>query len=1264
VKNTGSISFVLVLLTMVSPPAWGAPGDLKWSFPTDAPAVSSAVIGVDGTIYVGSANLASSDATYLYAVNPDGTERWRFPTGDIRRAPALCPDGKVYVVTDDDQLVAVDVGGTEKWTWTAPGISDSSVAVGFDGTIYVRSVVGVLYAVNPDGAEVWSRSFDDTLTTSPVVGPDGNVYVGCADSNLYAIDPDGEEQWSFSTVGYAITAPAIGPDGNLYFGTTGDRFYIAAGDGFHVWDFAGSGPSPQTPAIGCDGEVFFGNDGGPFWKVDPGVSASSLGGSPQLWTSAAIGAECTLYVGMSDRLRAIDPQTNLGQWDFSMGLDAHTYPVLGVDGTVYIGSHDGALYAVESESAGPACSGWPMARHDIRGGGLGMGLTARTFGGVVHDRATSIEQTPDCGYVVSGSTSSFGAGSVDAWILKLDGAGRVEWEHTYGGEGIDGIRKVHPTSDGGYLAVGGTDEPLGAGGNDAWILRLDPAGNVTWQGTYGGTHDESLNAILEMEDGFLLAGGTESFDSLNHADAWIVRLESDGTLVQQRLYGTDGGGEAASDLQPTADGGYIFTGWTYSFGVNTDAWVVKLNADLSIAWQKTYGGPEPDFGSDIRPTPQGDGYYLAGSYFTGVGDDWDAFLMKLDLLGDIVWQYSYPHMGREGVVVELAADGDLVMAGSRNLRDTPPAADGWIARIDPTGAMVWRKTYAGPDFGDYEVFSSLDLGFGGECLIVGQTDSVGIGDADMLLLRVDADGDEPTACGVLEADTVATSPSTFVTADTTATAGFSSVSVSGTAVVPGQSEGFMMDVCNPASLAIGIQRTGQVTSYVAGDDGHIQAGVAWPEPRFTDNGDGTLLDNLTGLVWLKDANCFAPAEWEATFVTTQDFNDNPQNHSCVDYVPDPDADPWRAPNLNELESLLNAEATVQSNWLIGQGFANVQPSRYWSSGTVHPENSTMGWCVDMDEGAYERRSKGLLELLWPVRGGQQNYIDFNYPANIPKTGTRTSEYPGDDGHIQWGVAWPNPRFSDLGNGTVRDNLTGLIWLQDAECVGQTDWPGAFAAVVALNAAGGAPCVTGGEEIDDWTVPNRKQLLSLMDRSESRPMLQDAHPFLNIGSYSSWWTSTVDPTQITPGGEPFAWSLSFGFGTIASEWSTSSFPYVWAVRARQGSTPSLAGLTEDLMIERATAGEITLTWSGSCLASDTDFAIYEGTLGDFTSHVPLTCSTAGLTSVTFPPSPGDVYYLVVPSNASVEGSYGVDHAGNERPPSSSACKTQSVGECPP
>ncbi len=172
--------------TGLSPYVGSQTGSLKWKFQTGGKIFgSSPVIGSDGTVYIGSGD------DYLYALNPDGSLRWRFKTGDwISSSPVIGADGTVYVGSLDDYLYALNPDGSLKWKFKTGGwINYSSPAIGSDGTVYVGSDDQYLYALNPDGSLKWKLKTGDwhRISSSPAIGSDGTVYVGSEDGCLYAI---------------------------------------------------------------------------------------------------------------------------------------------------------------------------------------------------------------------------------------------------------------------------------------------------------------------------------------------------------------------------------------------------------------------------------------------------------------------------------------------------------------------------------------------------------------------------------------------------------------------------------------------------------------------------------------------------------------------------------------------------------------------------------------------------------------------------------------------------------------------------------------------------------------------------------------------------------------------------------------------------------------------------------------------------------------------------------------------------------------------
>jgi hypothetical protein len=350
---------------------------------------------------------------------------------------------------------------------------------------------------------------------------------------------------------------------------------------------------------------------------------------------------------------------------------------------------------------------------------------------------------------------------------------------------------------------------------------------------------------------------------------------------------------------------------------------------------------------------------------------------------------------------------------------------------------------------------------------------------------------------------------------------------------------------------VSVPKTGQTTIYAPGDDGDIQAGVEWPAPRFVNNGDGTVTDNLTGLVWLIDANCGGGAMY---WYNALAYCNGLASGSCG-LTDSSVAGDWRLPNILELESLVHYGETYPSipdtagtgQWSEGDPFSGVVQSIYWSSTTYYPSSSIYDWvwAVDFGIGNIGGVYPGTTHFVWPVRSGPLG------PAPIPKTGQTVSFAGGDDGDLQKGLPWANPRFTDNGDGTITDYLTGLVWLKDADCIsahypgfdnfgvagdGKVDFQLALDFVTGVN-NGTYPNCGGGHT--DWRLPNIRELKSLRHADlYSCPSIPDTagtgqwsegDPFSNIQCLHYWSnTSGGDDTS----GPDYAWNVDvWGLETV-------------------------------------------------------------------------------------------------------------------------------------
>lgn len=350
----------------------------------------------------------------------------------------------------------------------------------------------------------------------------------------------------------------------------------------------------------------------------------------------------------------------------------------------------------------------------------------------------SIQPTLDGGYIVAGYAK---AGHVKhtPWVLKLNGNGTVEWQKTYGSDGS--AMSIQPTTDGFIAAMYFEARYIGSEFYEGGfvVLKLDERGNIDWQKTYGSRTSHMPHSIQSIpQGGFIVLGGTLPFspgvDDPNNL--WVLKLDENGTVDWQKNYeamSTD----SAKSIQPTSDGGFIMAGG--SSEPFSDFWVRKLDGSGNITWHKTYGGENWDSAASIQPTIDG-GFIVAGStgsFGNGMRDFW---VLRLDGSGNVEWQKTYGGRGEDfASSIRPTRDGGLIVAGGTGSFGSTWGWKIWILKLDESGNVLWQKAYG--KISDPQDVSDIQLTTDGGFIVGGGTRSYGdIQNVRAWILKLDKNG--------------------------------------------------------------------------------------------------------------------------------------------------------------------------------------------------------------------------------------------------------------------------------------------------------------------------------------------------------------------------------------------------------------------------------------------------------------------------------------------------------------------------------------------
>ncbi|MFZ2125785.1 MAG: hypothetical protein WA087_01555, partial [Candidatus Saccharimonadales bacterium] len=365
----------------------------------------------------------------------------------------------------------------------------------------------------------------------------------------------------------------------------------------------------------------------------------------------------------------------------------------------------------------------------------GSDTFAMAWGGTDEDSIESMAQTSDGGYITTGKSQSNLSGVNDMFIAKYDSNLNLTWNNTWGGTSEDRANSIKQTSDGGYIVAGWTYS-FGVGGWDSFLVKYDSSGNVVWNKTWGGPGMDRADSVAQTADGGYIVSGTYA---INGGDSYIAKYDSDGNIVWNKTWGGSEFDEGSSVIQ-TSDNGYMVTGTTNSFGGGyMQLFLIKYDSDGNMSWNNVYSGLDYTSSESIVQTSDG-GYAIAGSV-SGSGVNaggCDTLLAKFNSSGNLTWDAAWGSEGDDSAnSVVQTSDGGFAITGNTTLFDE---YDMIIIKYDSGGVISWKNTFGNTSDDTNEDGNSIVQTIDGGYTIGGHTDLMGAQGIDSLMVKFSSSG--------------------------------------------------------------------------------------------------------------------------------------------------------------------------------------------------------------------------------------------------------------------------------------------------------------------------------------------------------------------------------------------------------------------------------------------------------------------------------------------------------------------------------------------
>ncbi len=379
----------------------------------------------------------------------------------------------------------------------------------------------------------------------------------------------------------------------------------------------------------------------------------------------------------------------------------------------------------------------------------------KTYGGASMDVGYSVQQTMDGGYIITGTTNSYGSGLKDVYLIKTNSFGDTLFTKTYGMTSYTndiGVF-VRQTTDKGYIIIGYFDANSAP---NAYLIKTDSLGNGEWSGMFDGAQggQSKGKCVLQTNDGgYIFTGYTED-NATAGSGISLIKTDSNGILLWNWICDAGNSNEEGHSIKQTADGGYIITGEKLSFvTLEKDVFLLKTDNGGVLLWSRTYGGLNNENGNSVEQTTDG-GYIIAGTTNSFGSGQNDIFVIKTSAIGNILWTKTYGGTGNDSsTYIQRTTDGGYIIAGSTTSFGAGNS-DVYLIKIDSVGIVTWSKTFGtnGDEYG-YSAQQTIDGGY----IITGSSGAI---NPDIYLIKTDANGN--THCNEGNPTTITTLPPTIV----------------------------------------------------------------------------------------------------------------------------------------------------------------------------------------------------------------------------------------------------------------------------------------------------------------------------------------------------------------------------------------------------------------------------------------------------------------------------------------------------------------------